>query len=93
MVSILCALTLAVLIETKNDPRLELLKDRYYSFIQKLPEKYKKLKTPTVLTGVYSPADIGTNVSKGGEILVCLDGYEPNDTCLLYTSPSPRDRG
>lgn len=65
---------------TKNDPRLQNLKQRYYQFINTLPEKYTHLKTPSILTGTYKPSDIGTNVGKGGEIFICLDGYDNNDT-------------
>ncbi len=49
------------------------LKQHYYTFIQRLPEKYEMIKKPMNITGIYG-GDIGTNVNKGGEIYVCIDG-------------------
>lgn len=62
---------------TREDPRITRLKVKYYSFIKTLPEKYSMLKTPFLITGTYG-GDIGTNVNKGGEIFICLDG-DDND--------------
>ena len=79
-VGILLLILVTIVLCTQNDPRIQSLKQRYYQFIKGLPEKYTSLKTPSILTGTYQPSDIGTNVAKGGEIFICLDGYDPNDT-------------
>ena len=45
--------------------------------------------------GLILPDDLSSNnevlksINKSDPLLL----YEPCDTCLLYTSPSPRDRG
>jgi hypothetical protein len=77
LIILLFVLAVLAILFTHEDPRLTLLKKKYYSFISNLPEKYTQLKTPFLITGTYG-GDIGTNVNKGGEILICLDG-EPND--------------
>jgi hypothetical protein len=79
-VILLIVIFVYIIFVTRNDPRIEHLKERYYTFLGKLPEKYSALRSPSILTGTYEPSDIGTNVSKGGEIFVCLDGHDPNDT-------------
>jgi hypothetical protein len=58
---------------TREDPNLTALKHIYYKFIQRLPEKYDMIKTPINITGTYG-GDIGSNVNKGSEIYICLDG-------------------
>ena len=60
-----------------EDPRMTKLKERYYTFIQNVPEKYAVLRKPVCITGTYG-GEIGTNVNKGSEIYVCLDG-DTND--------------
>lgn len=80
LTQVLVALALLAILTTRNDSRIETLKTRYYSFLDALPPQYTHLKQKAVLTGTYAPSDIGTNVAKGGEILVCLDGHDPNDT-------------
>lgn len=57
----------------REDEKMTRLKERYYDFIDRLPQKYSMLKKPTCVTGRYG-GDIGTNVNKGSEIFVCLDG-------------------
>ena len=76
MITLLVLLVLAILVvyKTQEDPRMTALKRRYYMFLNTLPESYKKLKTPSILTGTYIKNDIGSNVNKGGEIFMCLDG-------------------
>lgn len=62
----------------KEDDKMSRLKERYYEFITRLPEKYSVLREPYLVTGRYG-GEIGTNVNKGSEIFVCLDG-DTNDT-------------
>ena len=57
---------------------MSLLKSKYYSFIRTLPDSYSKIKSPSLVTGSFVKNDLGSNVNKGGEIFICLDG-EPND--------------
>lgn len=61
----------------KEDARMTDLKKSYYDFIQRVPEKYKVLRKPVCVTGMYG-GDIGTNVNKGSEIFMCIDG-DSND--------------
>ena len=72
-IAILGILVLLILIFHKEDPKVTSLKTMYYEFIQKVPEKYKVLRKPVCITGTYS-GDIGTNVNKGSEIFICIDG-------------------
>ncbi len=58
---------------TNEDPRMTELREVYYSFIERLPEKYSMIKSPMNITGTYG-GDIGANVNKGAEIYVCIDG-------------------
>lgn len=75
---LLLVLVIIIVAFHKEDEKMSRLKERYYTFIQRLPEKYSVLKDPSVVTGRYN-GDIGTNVNKGSEIFVCLDG-DTNDT-------------
>lgn len=63
---------------TNEDERMSLLKQKYYSFIQTLPDEYSNIKKPSLVTGSFIKNDLGSNVNKGGEIFICLDG-ETND--------------
>lgn len=74
VLSIVC---IFVILKTNEDSRMQRLKSNYYSFVDQLPDDYKKLKKPSILTGTYN-GDIGSNVNKGSEIYLCLDGV-PND--------------
>jgi hypothetical protein len=68
-----------VLLFKTEDPRMTELKRRYYAFIKQVPEKYEVLKEPVVITGLTGqPRQIGSNVNKGSEIFICIDG-DPND--------------
>ena len=51
----------------------------------------KVFKVYTKWTG-YSEIIVEAKNEKDAEILVYEGNYDPSD-CLLYTSPSPRDRG
>jgi hypothetical protein len=62
-----------------EDERMVRLKERYYSFIPTLPEKYNVLKKPVCITGLYGAKNIGTNVNKGSEIFVCIEGEDVNN--------------
>lgn len=63
----------------REDIRMVELKRRYYQFIQQVPEKYEMLKQPVVITGLTGrPQQIGSNVNKGSEIFICIDG-DQND--------------
>lgn len=62
----------------KEDERMTRLKERYYAFISNVPEKYEVLRRPVCITGTYG-GEIGTNVNKGSEIFVCIDG-DTNDS-------------
>lgn len=72
-VAILVILVLLILIFHQEDPKMRSLKKVYYEFIQRVPEKYKVLRKPACITGIYG-GDIGTNVNKGSEIFICMDG-------------------
>jgi len=72
-VLLLLLLVCIAILTTQEDPVMTQLKKRYYSFIATLPPKYKKIKTPCIITGTYYKGDIGSNVNKGGEIYVCLE--------------------
>ena len=75
----LVAFIVFVIMVKQEDPRMAELKRRYYTFIQQVPEKYEVLKEPVVVTGLTGqPRQIGSNVNKGSEIFICIDG-DPND--------------
>jgi hypothetical protein len=73
LVGVLFCIVFWIVATHKEDTRMVKLKQHYYTFIQRLPEKYEMIKKPMNITGVYG-GDIGTNVNKGGEIYVCIDG-------------------
>lgn len=75
---ILIILAVLALYTTNENENMVQLKSKYYSFINELPEKYKKIKKPTIITGTYLKNNIGSNVNKGGEIFLCIDG-DTND--------------
>ena len=63
----------------REDSRMVELKRRYRDFIQRVPEKYEVLKKEVIITGLTGqPQQIGSNVNKGSEIFICIDG-DPND--------------
>lgn len=62
----------------REDEKMTRLKERYYDFIDRLPDKYSILKKPACVTGKYG-GEIGSNVNKGSEIFICLDG-DTNDS-------------
>jgi hypothetical protein len=68
----LAVLALIAILTTRENPIMIQLKQRYYSFIETLPNEYSKIKKPSVLTGTYYTGDIGSNVNKGGEIYICV---------------------
>lgn len=70
---ILVLLAVLAILTTEEDPVMRRLKNHYYSFISELPDEYKKIKKPVVITGTYYQGDVGSNVNKGGEIYVCLE--------------------
>lgn len=78
LVLILFVAAAAAVYTTRENPNMTELKRRYYSFIQRLPEKYESLKKPVNITGTYG-GDIGANVNKGSEIYICIDG-DVNDS-------------
>ncbi len=68
-----------VILVHREDWRMIELKRRYYEFIKHVPEKYEMLKQPVIITGLTGqPEQIGSNVNKGSEIFICIDG-DPND--------------
>lgn len=73
LIVILAILAFWAIYTTDEDQHMKDLKKLYYSFIQRLPEKYSDLKTPMTITGTRG-GDIGTNVNKGSEIYICIDG-------------------
>jgi hypothetical protein len=75
---VLIILAVYIIYTTSENEHMVKLKSRYYSFINKLPDKYEKIKKPTLLTGLLRTEDIGSNVNKGGEIYICIDG-DTND--------------
>lgn len=79
VIIVLFVLVIIAVITTKSDPRVEKLKEKYTRFIQILPEKFSKLKRRSIITGTYSKGQIGENINKGGEIIVCVDGEDEND--------------
>lgn len=78
----LAILCLFVVINTTEDHRMQTLKSNYYSFVDELPETYKKIKTPSIITGTYT-GDIGSNVNKGSEIYMCIDGVTNDQFHIL----------
>lgn len=63
----------------REDSRMVDLKTRYRDFIQRVPEKYEVLKKEVIITGLTGqPQQIGSNVNKGSEIFICIDG-DAND--------------
>jgi hypothetical protein len=73
LITVLGILVVLILVFHKEDQRVTDLKTIYYKFIQRVPEKYKVLRKPVCVTGIYN-GDVGTNVNKGSEIFVCIDG-------------------
>ena len=66
-------LVILVIALHKEDPRMTKLKTSYYQFMKIVPDKYSVLRKPVIVTGTYR-GDIGTNVNKGAEIFICIDG-------------------
>lgn len=77
LIGILSILCFFVVLNTTEDSRMTTLKSNYYSFVDELPENYKKIKNHSIITGTYN-GDVGSNVNKGSEIYMCIDGV-PND--------------
>lgn len=75
----LLILVILVILSVKSDPRVELLKQRYRAFIDTLPPKYNSLKKRSIITGTFRKGNIGENVNKGGEIVICIEGDDQND--------------
>lgn len=75
LIIILLVLTFFAVYTTREDPHMIQLKRLYYNFIKGLPneERYQSIKTPMTITGT-NGGDIGTNVNKGSEIYICIDG-------------------
>lgn len=71
---VLAILAFWAIYTTNEDQHMKDLKKLYYSFIQRLPEKYESIKTPMTITGTHGGGEIGTNVNKGSEIYICIDG-------------------
>lgn len=78
IIVILFILALLAIMNTKQDPRLLRLKEKYKAFIEKLPPKYDSVKKNTIISGTYRKGSPGENVNKGEEITVCLDGNDEN---------------
>jgi hypothetical protein len=56
-------------------PNLKTVKEMYKTLRENLPEKFKVLERPSIVTGFYpKDAEIGYNVNKGYEIGLCLSG-------------------
>lgn len=75
---VLFVIATLIVVTHREDERMSRLKDRYYTFISNVPEKYSVLRKPVCVTGTYG-GEIGSNVNKGSEIFVCLDG-DTNDS-------------
>ena len=56
-----------------------------------LSASYSTTSTTPVSTGLGTAGVPVSIYSKGNPIVVSFEGYGYNNTCLLYTSPSPRD--
>lgn len=78
LIIFLIILALYIVYITDENEYMKKLKSKYYSFINELPEKYDKIKKPTIITGLHRSKDVGSNVNKGGEIFLCIDG-DTND--------------
>ena len=78
LIIVLFILAILAILNTKEDPRLRRLKEKYQAFIAKLPSKYDSVKKNTIISGTYRKGSPGENVNKGEEITVCLDGNDEN---------------
>ena len=78
LIIVLFILAILAILNTKQDPRLLRLKEKYQAFISKLPSKYDSVKKNTIISGTYRKGSPGENVNKGEEITVCLDGNDEN---------------
>ncbi len=78
LVLLLFLLVIFIVSFHREDEKMTRLKERYYDFIDRLPDKYSILKKPVCVTGKYG-GEIGSNVNKGSEIFICLDG-DTNDS-------------
>jgi len=80
----LIPLVLGVIVTNREPKMLTELKDRYFKTIDILRETkdpiWKPVLKPAIITGLYGKKDgvIGSNVNKGYEIYICLDGDDVN---------------
>lgn len=63
-------------LSTLREPyNLKRVKEKYKILRENLPDKFKILETPSIVTGFYPKnAEIGYNVNKGYEIGLCMSG-------------------
>lgn len=62
-----------IVLTTRQPAHFIELKEKYYEFIKVLPDRFAKLRTPSIITGTYNRGEFGWNINKGYEITVCLD--------------------
>ena len=73
----------------KQPPMLAELKQRYYRLVKVLKDTKDPLWVPVlrpaIITGIYGRKDgvIGSNVNKGYEIYVCMDGADVNSAMYV----------
>ena len=66
--------------------------DEMFNVLDSIKDYMPKNK-PRYLMGVGTPSDIIGAVARGVDMFDCVMPTRSGRTCLLYTSPSPRDRG
>lgn len=65
---------LLIIYSTGEPEKFRLLKSRYTEFVGDLPDEFSHLRHKSILTGTTRKGELGSNVNKGYEISVCLDG-------------------
>ena len=83
-------LTLVISLITSSEPKmLTEIKHKYWAILDMLRETgdpmWKPILKPSIITGLHGKKDgvIGSNVNKGYEIYICLDGDDVNSAIYV----------
>ena len=63
-----------VVLTTREPKNFRTLKHKYVEYIKDLPEEFRELSKPSLLTGTTRKGHLGSNVNKGYEISICTQG-------------------
>jgi WLM domain len=91
VVAVLFVIFMIILLTNKEPPMLTEIKERYWKILDMLREtgdpKWHGVLKPAILTGMVDwskdKGPIGSNVNKGYEIYLCLDGNDVNSAMYV----------